>query len=242
MKLIVSVFTTAFLAGLILSCATKPSAPDDDIIGSVRATFEVTAMEVYNPVALNESAYGALLAAAKKEHPGNIDIRDITWVRGKLIGMLTGTYEYIANGKVVSVSNTNRITSAMDGPLNKAADRLIEDLKEDLPRRTTVAILSVYSDDRAVSAYALEKIEQRFYDARHFSIIEKRFIDDVRRDKRLQESDDIEQAEAAELGREKGWNVVVIGEIGGTGSSRRLTLRAIDSVKGTILSRAMESF
>jgi predicted Fe-Mo cluster-binding NifX family protein len=130
----------------------------------------------------------------------------------------------------------------MDGPLSKAADRLIEDLIEELPRRTTVAILSVYSNDPAASSYALEKIEQRFYDARHFSIIEKRFIDDVRRDKRLQESDDIDQAKAVELAREEGWNVVVIGEISGSGSSRRLTLRAIDAEKATILSRAMENF
>ena len=100
----------------------------------------------------------------------------------------------------------------------------------------------MYSNDPAASTYALEKIEQRFYDSRYFTIIEKRFIDVARRDKRLQESDDIDQAEAAELGREKGWNVVVIGEISGTGSSRRLTLRAIDAVKGTILSRTMENF
>jgi len=196
-------------------------------------------------------AYSALLQAAKKEYPGNIDIRDITWVKGKHISGKPSTaiwavYEYTATGKVVSINNantnTNRITSAMDTPLIKAADRLIDDLKKELPLRTTVAILSVYSDDRAASSYALEKIEQRFYDSRHFSIVEKRFINDVRRDKRLQESDDIDQAKAAELGREEGWNVVVIGEISGTGSSRRLTLRAIDSVKGTILSRAMESF
>jgi len=256
-KSIVAVFVTVFL---ILTCAAawsqsyKPSTPDDNVIGSIRATFEAIT-GAYSPSGLtfnekkekNEAAYSALLQAAKNEYPGNIDIRDITWVQGKFVKgvpMIAATYEYTATGKVISISsnNTNRITSAMDGPLLKAADRLINDLKNELPRRTTVAILSVYSDDRAASSYALEKIEQRFYDAKHFSIIEKRFIDDVRRDKRLQESDDIDQAKAAELGREEGWNVVVIGEISGSGSSRRLTLRAIDAEKGTILSRAMESF
>jgi hypothetical protein len=244
---------TVFLAGLILSCATgpyKPSAPDENIIGPVRATFEVRrGYYSGNPLnekkEINEAAYIALLQAAQKEYQGNIDIRDITWVQGKFIKgipKLAATYEYNATGKVILISNTNRITSAMDSPLSKAADRLIEDLVEELPRRTTVAILSVYSNDPAASSYALEKIEQRFYDARHFSIIEKRFIDDVRRDKRLQESDDIDQAKAVELAREEGWNVVVIGEISGSGSSRRLTLRAIDAEKATILSRAMENF
>jgi hypothetical protein len=140
------------------------------------------------------------------------------------------------------VSDVRMAVVGIEGIPEKAADKLIEDLKGELPRRTTVAILSLYSNDPATSTYALEKIEQRFYDSRYFSIIEKRFIDVVRREKRLQESDDIDPAKAAALAREEGWNVVVIGEISGSGSSRRLTLRAIDAEKGTILSRTMENF
>jgi enoyl-CoA hydratase/carnithine racemase len=247
-KSIVSVLATVFLAGLTLSCATttmytppkyKPSDKGDTVIGSVQATFE--AAQSGSIKERDEAAYLVLLEAAKEKYPGNIDIRDITY---EIVRLLSGkvftasaVYEWKATGKVVS---SNRVT--IDDALNKAVNRLIEDLREELPRRTTVAILSVYTDDRAASTYTLEKIEQQFYDARHFTIIEKRFIDDVRRDKRLQESDDIDPAKAAELAREEGWNVVVIGEISGSGSSRRLTLRAIDAEKATILSRAMESF
>jgi hypothetical protein len=246
-KLIVSVLATVFLAGLVLSCMTfeppkyKPSNPDDVVIGSVQAIFEAAP---YNSTVKerDEAAYLALLEAAKGKYPGNIDIRDIVYepVRSyfdKQSGKSILIAEYKATGKVIS---SNKVT--MDSALNNATNRLIEDLKAELPRRTTVAILSVYSNDPAASSSALEKIEQQFYDAKHFSIIEKRFIDQVRREKRLQESDNIDPAKAAELAKEVGWNVVVIGEISGTGSSRRLTLRAIDAEKGTILSRAMENF
>jgi len=132
--------------------------------------------------------------------------------------------------------------AALDGALNKATERLIQDLKAEVAARSTVAILSMYSNDHSESAYAIEKIEQQFFDARYFTIIERRFVDQIRRDKRLQESDDIDQATAAEYAREKGWNIVVIGEITGTGSSRRLVLRAVHAEHNTILSRAMEQF
>ena len=153
------------------------------------------------------------------------------------------TQKITATGDVVtfSIGSGSGINQQLlNNALSKAADRLIDELKMEVPRRTTVAILSVYSDDRTVSSYAIEKIEQQFHDSRHFTIIERRFIDEIRREKRLQESDDIDQATAAEYAREKGWNIVVIGEITGTGSSRRLVLRAIHAEHNTILSRAME--
>ena len=165
---------------------------------------------------------------------------------GVPLGALAGnTQKITATGDVVSFSigGTSGISQQrMNNALKKASEKLIEELILEVPRRTTVAILSVYSDDRAVSAYAIENLEQQFHDARHFTIIERRFIDDIRREKRLQESDDIDQATAAEYAREKGWNIVIIGEISGSGSSRRLVLRAVHAEQNTILSRAMEQF
>ena len=152
-------------------------------------------------------------------------------------------YRFILDKEGEYDLNTARTTvggSGLDNALNKATDRLIQDLKAEVAPRSTVAILSIYTNNQTESAYAIEKIEQQFFDARHFTIVERRFIDQIRREKRLQESDDIDQATAAEYAREKGWNIVVIGEITGTGSSRRLVLRAIHAEHNTILSRAME--
>jgi hypothetical protein len=261
-KSFVSFTTAAVLISLLGSCVSMQDREmnaneqaSEQIVGTVTVEFtSFQFLHIPNKKNIKVKAYTELKRAAQKEYGNNIDIKNID-ITGDfsiwgLVMMFTPAIQFgnlqkiTAIGKVISVSsnNSNRITSAMDAPLSKTANRLIEDLKEELPRRSTIAILSVYSNDPAASTYALEKIEQQFYDARHFSIIEKRFIDQVRREKRLQESDDIDPAKAAELAKEEGWNVVVIGEISGSGSSRRLTLRAIDAEKGTILSRAMENF
>src|SRR5215471_1725753 len=96
MKNFVSGVILVLLAGVFGSCTSAPTAanpyrplsgfPNANIIGTVQTTFK---SNYYIPdsrhkekviLSLSEAAYIALLAAAKQEYSGNIDIVDISWV------------------------------------------------------------------------------------------------------------------------------------------------------------------
>jgi len=240
----ISTITTVYAQGR--ERIFKPIASNERVLGNIDATFEHQPEHFTNRAAIDNMAYRTLVQAANRQYQGIIDVRDVTWQQGRRIsGVAIGpmaqfaVFEFIATGKVVMVSADIR---AVDSALTSAAKKLIDELTSEVQRQASVAILSVYSDDPLISSFVIDKLEQQLHDARYFTIIEQRFITEIRDQKRMQESDEIDQRTAAELGRERGWNVVIIGEVTGTGAARRLTLRAVDATRATVLSRVWEQF
>jgi len=70
-----------------------------EILGTVSTVFRVTGSFRYKKV-INTQAYMSLLAEAQKVYPGNIDVKDITWVIGEGDSE-NNNYRYTAVGKVI---------------------------------------------------------------------------------------------------------------------------------------------
>ena len=96
-------FLSVFIVSL-LSCATGQYMDLKDnegteILGITRATFEISGAFRYRS-AINSQAYINLLAEARNEYQGLVDIRDITWAIGKS-DTVNNNYEYTAIGTVI---------------------------------------------------------------------------------------------------------------------------------------------
>ena len=90
---------------LLLSCATGQymslkNSENDDVLGTVQATFVITGSFRYRKV-INTQAYINLLTEAQNKYPDVIvDIRDISWAIGGG-DSANNNYEYNAVGTVI---------------------------------------------------------------------------------------------------------------------------------------------
>ena len=101
------------LTVLAASCSTTggymPLADGDVVIGTVQDTLIVksTFFSMQSAKnAINTEAYIKLLDAAEKKYSGNIDIRDIVWVTGRMADNDPTATEIFATGKVIRVGST----------------------------------------------------------------------------------------------------------------------------------------
>ena len=140
---------------------------------------------------------------------------------------------------VVRGSQTGSFTAnQMEGALNKAAETLIDSM----PRNATIAILSVYSENRETAEYVIDELEYKFVDAKKFKIVDRRRLEQIRREQNFQLSGEVDDNSAVSIGNMLGASVVITGDISGSGSSRRLILRALDVKTAQIVTMARERF
>jgi TolB-like protein len=151
------------------------------------------------------------------------------------------TQKITATGDVVLLSDgmetplTNR---SMEAALNNAAKTLIESI----PANTTIAILSVYSADSGIADYVIDALEYRFFNARKFNLVDRRRLEQIRREQNFQMSGDVDDSSAVSIGSMLGASIVITGSVSGSGASQRLTLRALDVSTARIITMAMELF
>ena len=163
------------------------------------------------------------------------------------IGLLTlpifvgNTQKITATGDVVLVSGAAAFQANQQGveeALGKAAGTLIDSM----PRDSTIAILSVYSDNRETAEYVIDELEYRLVDARKFKIVDRRRLEQIRREQNFQLSGEVSDSSAVSIGNMLGATIVITGDISGSGSSRRLVLKALDVKTAQIVTMARERF
>ena len=113
MKIIKKTFyflAVLLLTTLAVSCSTTgeymPLSGDEIVTGTVQTTLIVKStffsmQSIKN--AINTEAYIKLLEAAGKKYSGNIDIRDIVWVTGRMAENDPTSTEIFATGKVIRI-------------------------------------------------------------------------------------------------------------------------------------------
>jgi len=157
------------------------------------------------------------------------------------LGLLIGNIQKITamGDVVVSGSQTGSFTAnQMEGALNKAAETLIDSM----PRNASIAILSVYSDNRETAEYVIDELEYKFVDSKKFKIVDRRRLEQIRREQNFQLSGEVDDNSAVSIGNMLGASVVITGNISGSGSSRRLILKALDVKTAQIVTMARERF
>jgi hypothetical protein len=155
--------------------------------------------------------------------------------------LVSGNVQKItATGDVVLISGEAGTPppSQLEGAMDKAAGTLIDSI----PQNATVAILSVYSDNRETAEYVIDELEFKLVNSRKFQIVDRRRLEQIRREQNFQLSGDVDDNSAVSIGNMLGATIVITGDISGSGSSRRLVLKALDVKTARIITMARERF
>jgi hypothetical protein len=159
-----------------------------------------------------------------------------------VVGLGVGNLQKItATGDVVSLGGGGAGTplpSQLEGALNNAAEMLVDSM----PQNATVAILSIYSDNRETAEYVIDELEYKLVNSRKFQIVDRRRLEQIRREQNFQLSGDVDDNSAVSIGNMLGATIVITGDISGSGSSRRLVLKALDVKTARIITMARERF
>jgi len=209
-----------------------------NIIGTVQIQIDKasTSMNGTPSVANKEEAYIRLLAEAKKTYQRyDIDIRNISVINTTPLRWRPVTL--IANGDVVVPTGKNA-TIGLEGAVNKICESLIYDL----PKNKTIAVLSVSSRDRNTATFVVEEIEFQLVDSKEFKVVDRATLDKIRTEQNFQLSGEVDDRSAVSIGKLLGANIVITGSVSGSGSSQRITIKALDVQTAQIITMARESF
>ena len=113
---------------------------------------------------------------------------------------------------------------------------------ESLPNNSTVAVLSISSDDLAMAEFVIEELAFLIVDTKKFKVVDRRSLDAVRSEAQFQYSGDVDDHSAVSIGKMLGASVVVTGSVSGSGATRRLRAKALDVETAEILAMASERF
>jgi TolB-like protein len=120
--------------------------------------------------------------------------------------------------------------------------RVSEKFIESLPEKSVIAVLNISSSDKETAVFIMDELEFRLADSKKFKIVDRKSLDAVRSEQKFQVSGEVSDESARSIGNMLGANIVITGNISGAGSSRRLTLKALDVETAEIVSTAREAF
>ncbi|MDR1956426.1 MAG: CsgG/HfaB family protein [Treponema sp.] len=254
---------------LMVSCVSlqdKTMTPEErqtaQILGSVTAQWTSTHfLHIANSGNLKNRAYTELKKVAQQRYPGNIDIVNIS-MAGSFSGwnILWGLFYFVspvlldvqkitASGDVISYtstaqvaaitrSRTQGVTTGIDGAINRACETLIYEL----PKNTTIAVLSVASRDRDTAIFVMDELEFQLVDSKRFEMVDRKTLDSIRAEQDFQSSGEVSDDSAVSIGNMLGANIVITGSITGSGNTQRLTLKALDVKTAKIVAMAREQY
>ena len=126
--------------------------------------------------------------------------------------------------------------------LDAAVEASFNKMSTSLTPGLTIALLPINAADRDRGNYAYENITIMFFDTRLFEMVERNRIDAILKEQNFQYSGLVDDRTAAEIGKFLGAKVIIIGDITGSGSTRRLVFRGLDVETAKILAMAQERF
>jgi hypothetical protein len=129
-------------------------------------------------------------------------------------------------------------TTTIETALYNAGETLINTL----PDNTTIAILSVSSQEREISEFVIDELAYLLVNAGNYKIVDRRSLEAIRAEQNFQLSAEVDDESAVSIGKLLGANVVITGSISGSDSMRRLRLKALDVQTAQIVAMASERF
>jgi hypothetical protein len=128
--------------------------------------------------------------------------------------------------------------------LDEVIERISEKFIAELPAKSKIAVMDISSSDKANAVFIRDELEYRLSldTSKEFTIVDRKTLDTIHSEQQFQLSGDVSDDSVRSIGRMTGASILITGDISGTGTSRRLTLRALDVEKAEILSTAREPF
>ena len=128
------------------------------------------------------------------------------------------------------------------GDIDNAVYRAAWAILENLPPNSTVAVLSIASDDPELAEFVIEELVYTIVSTRKFKVVDRRSLDAIQAEARFQYSGDVDDNSAVRIGQLLGANVVITGSVGGTGTTRRIRAKALNVQTAEILAMASERY
>ena len=110
-----------------------------------------------------------------------------------------------------------------------------------LKREDNIAIINVSSSDLEMAEFSVGELEVILVNNR-FIVVDRSALDKIRQEQNFQLSGDVDDSSAVTIGKFVGARIVLLGSISGSGSMRRLRLRAIDTQSAQVVGAASEAF
>ncbi|MDR0584630.1 MAG: CsgG/HfaB family protein [Treponema sp.] len=133
--------------------------------------------------------------------------------------------------------NTRPNPDGVEGSLIAAAGKIMEKI----PARARIAIVYVSADDSDVAEFIAGELEFIMVE-QGMTLIDRSQLDRIRREQNLQMSGEIDDDQAVSIGKIAGASIIITGAVTGSGSLRRLRLRALDTQTAQVLSVASERY
>ena len=132
-------------------------------------------------------------------------------------------------------SNEIRINNVS---IEKAAKQLINDL----PENTRLAVINISSNDVNITTHIVTELEFHLVSSRKFTVVDRSTLDSIRAEQNFQMSGEVSDSSAVSIGQILGANIVITGNITGTGNNQRLNLKALDVRTAEIITMVREDY
>ena len=105
-----------------------------------------------------------------------------------------------------------------------------------------IALLPLNAEDKDNGGYAYDTMTVKFTNSGKYDMVERARIDQIIQEQNFQLSGMVSDETAVSIGKFLGAQVIIIGDISGTGNTRRLVFRALDVETGKIAGISSERF
>ena len=113
---------------------------------------------------------------------------------------------------------------------------------ENIADGSTVAVISISCPDPDLAEIIIEELSFHIVGTKKFKVVDRKSLEAIQAEAKFQYSGDVDDQSAVTIGKLLGASVVIIGSVSGSGSTKRLYVRALDVQTSEILTMASERF
>jgi hypothetical protein len=128
-------------------------------------------------------------------------------------------------------------SGGVESSLIVAADKIMEKI----PEKAKIAIVYVTSNEEDVTEFIANELEFIMVE-QGMTLIDRSQLDKIRKEQNLQISGEVDDDQAVSIGKIAGASIIITGAVTGSGTLRRLRLRALDTQTAQVLSVASERY
>jgi curli biogenesis system outer membrane secretion channel CsgG len=121
-----------------------------------------------------------------------------------------------------------------------AIRRISEKFIEALPANAIIAALDISAREKDVAQLITDELQFNLVESGKFKVVDRSSLAVIQAEQNFQMSGAVSDESAVSIGNFLGANIVITGELGGSGSARRLTMKALNVKTGEIIANARE--
>jgi hypothetical protein len=165
---------------------------------------------------------------------------DIQWT--SVLNFAADNNSFNILGRTAANGSQTRITffrsdDSFDITFNdRAVPSIFNTFSQNIPLRSRLAIVGIAATDPNEATFYLNELTVQFVNSRNYTVVDRSNIDAVLTEQNFQMSGYVDDDAFVSIGKFIGATVVVTGSISGTGSQKRLVIKAIDVLTSEILS------